>query len=372
MFLPTWNSLSPEKKKIILAAILTVFASYAILIYVSASALFANKTHADMNHAARMSQTASEPGKTAPDSLPTEGTFSTVTVGTYIDNIDTFSIRDSSWSANFYVWFSWTGSKSLDPGGKLVIVDGTINKKELMEEYHGDGDGGPHYQKYRISAKLLKFFDTSRVPIEGHMLNIYLEDGARDATKLRYIADKTSNISSRANIHGYTITRHSNVVKPHTYRSSYGDPRLSVDDKKTYTQYIVGVEIKRSNMGVYGKIFLSLFAALALALSNFFVKPSDVGPRFSLPTAAYFGAVANSYVANSILPPSGSFGLVDYVAAFGMGTIFLTIALSLLSNFIFVKKDDKALALVMDRVMFVTVGLCCIAANIIIPWSALG
>jgi hypothetical protein len=162
------------------------------------------------------------------------------------------------------------------------------------------------------------------------------------------------------------------VVKPHTYRSSYGDPRLASDDRKTYTQYIVGIEITRANMGVYGKIFLSLFAALALALSNFFVKPTDVGPRFSLPTAAYFGAVANSYVANSILPPSGSFGLVDYVAAFGMGTIFLTIALSLLSNYISVKKDDKALSYVMDRVMFLVLGTCALAANIALPFSAIG
>lgn len=370
MFFKMWNDLCPQKKRFAAGSAAALLIIYALFIFASASNLFQNKAKAARNHAIRMNASAVEHGHTAPESLPASGDFTTVKVGSYVDNIDNFSIRDSSWSANFYVWFVWTGAKTLDPGGKMVIVDGTINKKELLEEYHDEKD--THYQKYRVAAKFLKFFDTSRVPIESHMLNIYIEDGSRDGSKLRYVADQSSNISSRVQIPGYTINGNSNVVKPHTYRTSHGDPRLAANDRKTYTQYIVGIDIARANMGVYGKIFLSLFAALALALSSFFVKASDVGPRFSLPTAAYFGAVANSYVANSILPPSGSFGLVDYVAAFGLGTIFLTIAFALLSNYIFVKKDDKTLSYVLDRIMFVTLTICCIAANIVIPWSAAG
>lgn len=370
MIIRDWKSLDSGKKRFALTIVSLVIVVYAVSIFFAASTLFANRDNSERAHAARMSPDGNEPGRTPPDPLPKEGNFATVKVGTYIDNIDGLSIRDSSWAANFYVWFSWTGPKDLDPGGKLVLVDGTVNKKELLEDYHGPD--GSNYQKYRISAKFLKFFDTSRVPIENHMLNIYIEDGARDGTRLRYIPDATSNISSRVAIPGYKVVGIRNTVKAHTYRTSYGDPRVSADDRKTHSQYIVGVDIKRSSLGVYTKIFISLFAALLLSLSNFFVKPSDVGPRFSLPTAAYFGAVANSYVANAILPPSGAFGLVDYVAAFGLGTIFLTIALSLLSNYLFVKKDDKVLSLVLDRIMFFTVGTCCLVANIVIPFCAMG
>lgn len=370
MVLKEWAGFDPGKKKLVWSIVVSVIAAYAFFTFLAASTLFTNKADADRNHQARMSATGIEGGHTAPAALPGEGGFSTVKIGTYIDDIDGFSIRDSSWIANFYIWFSWAGARDLDPGGKLVVVDGTITKKDLLEDYHSPE--GINYQKYKITAKLLKFFDTSRVPLEGHMLNIYLEDGYRDSSKLRFVADPTSNISSRAKIPGYTIISAGNVVKPHTYRTTYGDPRSASGDNKTFSQYIVGIEIRRASVGLYIKIFISLFAALALALSNFFVKPTDVGPRFSLPTAAYFGAVANSYVANSILPPSGSFGLVDYVAAFGLGTIFLTIALSLLSNYLFAKKKEEALALVIDRIMFFTVGICCLIANIIIPLCAFG
>lgn len=368
MFIKDVNSLSSGKKMMLASSVAFIILIYATSIFFAVDALYINKDSAQQNHKARMNPTEGEPGKTKPDALPDEGHFATVTVGTYIDNIDAFSIRDSKWSANLYVWFRWTGQKSLDPGKNFVIVDGNITKKELMDDYHGDND--VHYQKYRIAAHFIKYFDTMRAPLESHMLNVYIEDGARDGTMLRYVADPTSNISSRAKIPGYTILKVSNVVKNHTYKSAYGDPRRAADARATFTQYIAGVSIQRSGFGVYAKIFVSLYAALVLALSNFFVKPSDVGPRFSLPSAAFFGAVANSYVANSILPPSGSFGLVDFVAAFGMGTIFLTIALSLISNYIFVKKEDKTLALVLDRSMFFVVGIACGTANIILPWVA--
>ncbi|MBF0628035.1 MAG: hypothetical protein HQL91_07425 [Magnetococcales bacterium] len=370
MFFQTWAGLEAGKKRFVLMLTILMLTLYAGGVYVSATALSENQIKANKNHQARMNPTQVEAGHTPPEPLPAEGDFVSVKIGTYIDNIDNLSIRDSNWSANFYLWFSWKGPKEIDPGNKFVIVDGAITKKDLLEEYHGEDQ--VHYQKYRVSAKFLKFFDTMRVPIENHMLNIFIEDGARDGGKLRYVPDATSNISSRAKIPGFSIVKTSNTVKPHTYKSAYGDPRKGDSDKKTFTQYIVGIEIERSNFGVYAKIFVSLYAALALALSNFFVKPSDVGPRFSLPSAAFFGAVANSYVANSILPPSGSFGLVDYVAGFGMSTIFLTIALSLISNYLFVKKEDKALAFVLDRTMFFVVGLCCIVANIIMPMSAFG
>lgn len=370
MDLKTWRELAPEKKKFVIGIAAAVALVYLICILLSVRVLRDNRVTAELNHQARMSSLGKEQGDSSSALAAVASNVPTVSVGTYVDGIDTFSIRDSSWSGTFYVWFRWTGDKALDPGGKLVVVDGNIIKKELLEEYHGVD--GTHYQRLRVTAKFLKFFDTMRVPLENHMLNIYLEDGARDSTKLRYVADSSSNVSSRVQISGYRITGKSNVVKPHAYRSSYGDPRVGEKTEKVFTQYIAGINIERSSAGVYNKIFLSLFAALALALCSFYVKASDVGPRFSLPSAAYFGAVANSYVANSILPPSGSFGLVDYVAAFGLATIALSLILALLSNFIMVKKEDKALSYALDRVMFWVLLISCVLANIAVPWAARG
>uniref|UniRef100_UPI00036CC596 hypothetical protein n=1 Tax=Herbaspirillum lusitanum TaxID=213312 RepID=UPI00036CC596 len=224
MDLKTWRELAPEKKKFVIGIAVAVAVVYLICILFSVNVLRNNRVTAELNHQARMSSLGKEQGDSSSALAAAASNVPTVSVGTYVDGIDTFSIKDSSWSATFYVWFCWTGEKSLDPGAKLVVVDGNIIKKEVLEEYHNDD--GTHYQRLRVSAKFLKFFDTMRVPLEDHMLNIYLEDGARDSTKLRYVADASSNVSSRVQISGYKITGKSNVVKPHAYRSSYGDPRV--------------------------------------------------------------------------------------------------------------------------------------------------
>ena len=74
---------------------------------------------------------------------------------------------------------------------------------------------------------MTKFFNTTRVPLDDHMLNIYVEDTARDASVLRYVMDKTSNVRSRVKVPGYAISGFSSVVKAHTYKTTYGDPRAT-------------------------------------------------------------------------------------------------------------------------------------------------
>jgi hypothetical protein len=201
------------------------------------------------------------------------------------------------------------------------------------------------------------------------MLNIHIEDGSRDASAIRFVADPQSNISSRARVAGYVVTGKSYVVKPHTYRSCYGDPRRPGDDRSTFSQYIAGFTLRTAGVGVYFKIFLALYAALAFALAAFFIQP-DMSPRFSLPASSYFGAVANSYIINALLPNSDTFGLVDIVVTFGLGTIFLTVLVSLVSKHLY-KRGEFAFSSRLDRAMLYTVAICAIVANIAIPVSIL-
>ena len=341
---------------------------YSVAAFLAVAKVMNDKANDLRNQQTRMSPDRIEPGFTPPDPLPPQGQFVTVKVGTYVDSITNLSIRDSTWSAEFYLWFSWKGQRDLDPGGKLVLVDGSILEKQLLDDYHAED--GTNYQRYRVAAKFQKLFNTALIPVERPMLNIYIEDGIRNGTSLRYIADNASNISSRARSAGYTVTGASYVVKPHTYRTSYGDPRKPANQHATFSQYVVGISLRKTSLGVYFRIFLCLYAALALALSCFYLKPVDVR-RLALPAASYFGIVANYYVINAILPPSDTFGLADIVTSFGLGTVFISVALSLLSNYLYEKRSEVALAVVLDGIMFYTISLCCIAANIVIPASAI-
>ena len=381
----SWHRLSRQDKFFLVKFVLAIFIFYSTITYLSASSMYKDMNDSRLRHAGKLREAGVDLDKAAKANsegetkwwakdyavqLSDDGDYIKVKVGTYIDDIETLSVKDSFWNTHFYIWFTWNGDKTLDPGGKMVLVDGTINKKDLLEEYHGDD--GVNYQRYRVSARIIKFFDTTRVPIEDHMLNIYVEDGFRDGNKVRYVADSIK-ISPRVQIPGFKITKSANVIQAHSYNSSYGDPRITDGSGKIFSQYLAAMRISRTNFGFYLEIFLSLFAAILLALFSFFIRPSDIGSRMSLPTGAYFGAVANSYVANGVLPPSaGEFGLVDHIAGIGLFTIALTICLSLASYHFYVRKEEKDLSIAMDRLMVITVGMSCIFANIIIPFCARG
>ena len=378
-----WQKLSAENRRFLFLFALFILVFYSMITYSSASTMYKSMNDSRVRHAGKMATSAADKEKGATANakgemnwwaksyaakLAENGEYVPVKVGTYIDSFESLSIKDSFWSTNFYIWFSWQGDRELNPGGSFFLVNGTITKKDLLEEVH-DPDG-MNYQRYRVSAKMIKFYDATRVPLEDHMLNLYVEDGVRDANKIRYVADSVS-ISPRAEIPGFKIVRLSDVVQAHSYKTAYGDPRAVAGSERVYSQYLAGIRISRDGIGSYIKIFLSLFAATLLTLFSFFIKPTDYGTRFAMPTGAYFGAVANSYVANGALPSyAGEFGLVDHITGIGLLTITLSIVLSLYSYHLAVRKSEPDLAIALDRVMFMVLGGSCLLANIIIPFCA--
>ena len=359
---------SPRRGRLLAVWVVFLAAIYCTIGTLAVRSIDSEHNSALATQETRMTPGVAEAGLTPPDPIPPTGDFVPVTMGLYLDGIDTISIRDSYWNATFYIWFRWQGDRALNPGASFRLVDGRIERREVMDEH--TGPDGSHYQRYRVTARMTKFFNTTRVPLDSHMLNIYIEDNRLDARRLRYVADTASSISSRARVAGYRVTGFRTVVKPHTYRSAYGDPNFAADARATFTEFTVGVNIERSGPGVYLKVFIGLFAGMALAMTSFALRAADAGPRFSMLAGAYFGAVANSYLAGSLIPSSGQFGLVEYVTFLGLFTIFLSLAATVISAFIWNTLDDKPFSRRFDRWTVAVIGLGYIAINILLPWFA--
>lgn len=363
-----FNELPSRQRKFIGVWVAGLAIIYGLVTVIAIRVVDGEKRTAAQNHAIRMSADQVEAGLTPPDPFPAGGDYVQVSVGLYVDNVDAMSIRDSYWSATFYVWFRWKGDKSLDPAKGFQLVDARVDKRDIVDQFFGDD--GTNYQRARVTARMSKLFNTTRAPLDDHLLTIAVEDGARDGTKLRYVMDAGSNVSSRVKIAGYKVTDSSVVVKRHTYRTSYGDPRLADGERKTFTELVFGMSVKRASMGLYFKVLLGLFAGILLTLCSFFIRPSDTGPRFSLPTAAYFGAVANSYLVSSMLPSSGQFGLIDYVTGLGLFTISVCVAASLVSGYVWLVKKDEAFSRGIDKATRYAVFALFALANAALPFSA--
>jgi hypothetical protein len=116
-------------------------------------------------------------------------------------------------------------------------------------------------------------------------------------------------------------------------------------------------------------MFQGLFAAVAISLLAFFIKPTNVDPRFGLGVGAFFAAIANTYIVSSLLPDTGVMTLTDMVNGIGMGVISLSLVQSTLSLLLF-ERGNEATSQLFDRASLVVLALTYIVINIAIPLTA--
>ncbi|WP_019499949.1 hypothetical protein [Pseudanabaena sp. PCC 6802] len=345
-----------------------LIAIFIALSFFSVNTLSGLRQAAIARHNARIDASAVEPGRTAADALPAGANPRKVKVGIYLDGIFSISVLDSKWSPVFYIWFRWTGD-DINPGETFNIVEGEILSKQKLQDKVIKGE---HYAVYLVRAQIAKFFDSTRFPIDDHLLTVAIEESNLQWQNLEYVPDtENTQISSRVKMPGYQVYKTGIVMKPHTYKSNFGDPRLPSNTRKTYSQLIYGVWNSRPGLGTYLKIFLGLFAAVMISMLALFITPTEVDPRFGLGVGGFFGAVANTLLSASLVTDSGTLTLLDMVNGIGMITIFLTLVQSTISLHIYANLDRVGLSRLFDRVSFVTIATGFLIVNLLIPGAAM-
>ena len=333
----------------------------------TAGTLYENKQTSIIKHIERMNPNITESGLIAEDfNLSSNSTTTKVLSGIYVDRIKDVSLSDSLWDVDFYLWFKWNGS-DVNPGENFQVIDGDIENKELVDNYT---NGNVHYEIYYVTAKITKFFDITRFPVDNHILNIEIEDKKTERQNLIYVAENgTSDINPNVQVHGYNIDKILVVEKPHIYNSNFGDPRLG-QGRTLYSQLRAGIDISRPDLGFYFRIFIGLFIAVAAALVALFIKPTQAEPRFGLGAGALFVAIANNIITSGLIPKTGTLTLADMVNDIGLLLILITIIESTISLYIYDVKGEKKLSRKLDIISFITLLTIYIIINAIIITSA--
>src|SRR5262249_36544188 len=181
-----------------------------------------NQRAAADRHAARMDANADEPGVTAADRILPPGANPTlVSAGIYVDRILELSVKEVHWSVEFYLWFRWRG-EALKSCEGFQIVDGKIENQELEVD---ETVAGERYQRFRVVAKITKFFDVTRFPCDEHLLTIGVEHPGYLRGELKFVADQENSVvSSRVNVPSYRLGPPTLIEKPHSYKTTRGDP----------------------------------------------------------------------------------------------------------------------------------------------------
>ena len=158
-------------------------------------------------------------------------------------------------------------SPSRSPAGPLTSTSGSVGqvmrsdqgtilrlstvrsiRREKKEAYVR---GREHYERYRVKARLTKFFDTSRFPFSDQGLTIQMEDGTHGAERLRYVADEQESGINRSGVpRSLKITKSLMTVKLHSYGSRRGDPRLSAGTADVHSRFIFAMLVSPPSLAV--------------------------------------------------------------------------------------------------------------------------
>ncbi|MBM4357942.1 MAG: hypothetical protein FJ096_07510, partial [Deltaproteobacteria bacterium] len=123
--------------------------------------------------------------------------------------------------------------------------------------------------------------------------------------------------------------------------SNFGDPSLEARNQTVYSKVSMPLFFKREGLSYFIKLFFGLFVAAGIAFLAFFIKPTDLDPRFGLGVGAIFGAIASEYVVAGALPDSAAITLADKLHIVAFGAIFLSIVQSTLSLHLFTNGDEE-------------------------------
>lgn len=288
-----------------------------------------------------------------------------VSVGTYIENLKEVSIKNSSYRLVMQVWFKWQGDQALDMANNFHVYKGTINKTEMMKEYH---EGNEHYQLLRMDVTVTKNYWTCRFPLESHQLRCYVESNypARDVI---FVADKeSSGLNGNMSIAGFDIRRYDTSVFYNEYDSTHGDPDLA--EPIITAEHVTALELNRSSIGLYIKCIIALFGTTLWVLITLFICTFHYIDPLGMIPAALFGTVSNVMVGANLLPDALEMGLLEFINMWGVYTIII-VALAVINiNRIRNKFEDREFAQFFGRIIFTTILIFTLVGHLLLPICA--
>lgn len=289
-----------------------------------------------------------------------------VTTGMYVNQLHELNLKENFFVVDLFVWFRWKGD--VKPNETFSFVDGRIESK--TEEGMKTMPDGSTYQSYRVVVKVTKYWDVRRYPLDRYRLDIVLEEDKEDVNVIKYVADEgNSAMAPGVQMPGYELGYIGTTAGIGKYRSNFGDASLPKDHESEYSRITTSITLNREGSTYVAKLFFALWIAVAIAYLSFFIKPTNVDPRFGLGVGAIFAAIASEYTVSSGLPEIGAATLADKVHVIAYAAIFLILAQSTASLWLF-EHEREAASKRLDKQFAWALPIAYLLANVLVIRSA--
>jgi hypothetical protein len=356
--------------RLLAAWVIALFLCYAVVCVVGVRMLRGYKEETAKKRAAWLQSAAMDRQTVERDQEPASATGPIdVHVGILVNGITGFQLRESSWSADFDIWFRWTGD-GISPGETFRIGDGDLG---LREKTAAEIRGDQHYERYHVQARIRKVFDPSRFPFATEALGIQVEDSALEGRAVRYVTDDASCRIDRTGVPSVVrLVQTLSTVRIATppYDGYYDDASGGGGVFQPRVRFVYVMLVAPIAGTKYLSMFQALFAAIAIGLLVFLIKPTHVDPRFGLGVGGFFAAVGNNILLMSELPTVDRLTLVGMINGVGLMTLFLTLIQSTASLHIYDSLGRERLSRVFDLLSLAVVLPCYVIVNVVLPRAA--
>jgi hypothetical protein len=244
-----------------------------------------------------------------------------VKVWTWLLKIENVNYPNDELTVDMFVTFAYDPKfkDKIDPMKHFEVVEAK-SVTICEQEERARPEKGDYHQSFRCIAVIGHNWDIRSFPFDRHKIRVSIEDSTDKAGTLVYVADPDSGREEIA-VRDRKIADYSVSAGKHTW--GWGDG---------YATYQIDFTLKPQHpWGMFQKLFLAVFIAIAVALLSFFVAADDLNSRSGLLIGGLFAAIANQYVVSSSLPIAGTVTLVDAIHELAYSAIVLCLGLSLLS-----------------------------------------
>lgn len=278
-----------------------------------------------------------------------------IEVGMYLQNIPEIDIKTNSFSAEFYLWFLWSGD--IDPTLTFELTN-AVNVSELTKTpifVDANGNSAPdtlpdgrHLQQFHVYGRFGHPFPLSRYPFDDHDISISIEDGRHSNEALVHVIDeKGSVMRPDLVIPGWNLSPMHTSLSKTKFGTVFGDPR-SARGEESYSHVEFKVHIDRPVVGIISKTVVPIALIILITFGAFFCQPMDIDARLCLTITALISAVALQLTAATELPPTGSLLLLDKIYILSYVAILAVTFLSIAANRA-IHREESALAAKIDR-----------------------
>lgn len=249
-----------------------------------------------------------------------------VTIGAYINDIQSIDLRTHTYAMDAYIWFRWT-NPDLNPAETIEFINpsdlwGTIVDPSYEEPQ--SLENGELYQVVRIQGRFARKMPLYNYPFDRQVLEIVFEDKANESHELAYINEGVT-INPKLTLPGFNLGQPLIEITDLAYPTQFGDLRLS--QPSSYARARIEVPISRPVVTFALKLLLPVFSVLLCALLMFLLDPSYVDLRINVGITSLLAIVVLQMTLNQDVPEIGYLMLIDkvYLCAYAFVVIGLTL-----------------------------------------------